>query len=481
MYLIMVHLDLFLSDLIDKDYFPSNSVNGFRNIISDEIREHAVGNGCFISVNRVYVTGVLNQRFLVSVQGVPNAEMGCIDGPVIISCDRSDSRGGYSYLDTKEETFLFPDSNFHKFTIRHDTIFKVNIIPWCDDDLRLEDRSEIIVHLSLRFKSEMDHIKKSFFLPLTSTDNGDFHSAYLGGSGFHLTDKEYIGVSSVRIPPIRNIRPPFNRFKIKLKDSDRMSTKQMELAESLIGFKFQKSMELDSNREDTVSLRVPDDHRVVAVEMRPGNYTTTEALYKEFHRSIHEAFDTTFGKSLWVFDDSKPVLWIVLGRQMDEWMEVEDGSDGVCLYNNTAHPMEFLMEPLLAKVMGLHKELYLESRIENIMEGRFKEWPHDEDQWYIRGDKCEPFSSLPTFIAITSPMACRSFVGQSVHQMLTMFTVRNGDVMDEGGLNVNFPVPKFVSTTSGFHGFVKCALEDPFSGKIFFESSDELQLSFYIK
>ena len=485
----MVKFDIFLGPLIHKEAFPLNSANDFKNLIPEELRDRiSNATSTQIAVNRVYSYNLNAPRFLINLKGCSLSEIGGGERGSLVSCQRTFSEGSYTNRE-EEEVYHFSPPHFIEVKLRHHSIFHVNLSSWHGEELT-ETGAVIIIHATIKLEeNKMDDLKKSYFLTLTRDKECQFNSEYLN-QPINLASENEVGVSSLILPRIPNIRPPFNYIDVVFHEYAREGENQEQFQNYMntkaeyrneIGRLLKSEPQVLQMSGEEKDMLVPKyvahdpfvklGNYTKRVILNVGNYNTVDDLVRLLNSSFQETFKDPWW---WSMPESHTKI-----RKLGNNFHFREIGEKIIMENRSDLTVDMLMKEKLAKILGFPIFLSLDSGIDEMLEER-KAIEKDELPSFIIGQEPNPKYGLPKFIAGCSPIASHSFIGSQMHKILCLFLLPQED--KEGGYSIMFQNVKFINANPGIFNNMELVFYDPFEGPIDFgEKECKTFISFFLK
>ena len=491
----MVQLDIFLGSNLDKEAFTTNSANNFKNLIPENLQERISNSrNTHFAVNRVYSYGLSVPRFLINLRGCLQSEIGGGERGSLVSCQKTFSQGSFTHRE-EEEVYRFSPPQFHQVNLRHHSIFAVNLSGWHGEELVVETDAVIIIHATLKFEeNKMADLKKAYFLTLKNDKGCQFNSQYLN-QPINLASGDEVGVSTLTLPKIPNIRPPFNYIDVVFNPhiAEGATAEQKNKHRiALANYRENVGKTIGKQSVPWYSVRAPDstptEDYTKRVHLKLGHYKTLSDLVDMLNSAFAEAFIDPWW---WSIPNVNQVL--DLKGQLYGGIVAEEKTLGsnftfsqiegcIVVENRSDLTAKMFMKEKLAKILGLPIILTLDSAIDNILENREEIQDDGQASRWLSRTKAEPQYGLPKFVAACSPIASHSFIGNQMHKILCLFLLPEEDKGEEGGYSIMIQHLKFINTNPGIFNNMELVFYDAFEGPIDFgEKESKTFISFFVK
>lgn len=218
----MKEFEVILSSDIDKEYFKENTVKKFKNFMGGGLAINE-GIASFVSLRKIVVKGVKEERFLVNLEGLPLRTVSVNSGdlPVLACCAKPDA------VNEDQRIYSYPFEEYTPFSLGRASEWCVSIIPWgCESVQYYEEHASCVIHLNIRVGLEvgMDFVHESAYLRMEYNAGCKCYVANLP-KPLIIKNGDSVGVRSCVGGGLLNVVDGSNTIKISL-DNERMKKSQ---------------------------------------------------------------------------------------------------------------------------------------------------------------------------------------------------------------------------------------------------------------
>ena len=467
-YIMSQHHDVFIASNIDKKFFPNNTPTLFKNLLSETLQNRIrLSQTCHVAIQRIYTYKLNTDKFLVGLKGVDQSELGCTENSAVVSCHKSFSEGTFSSRENNENSYGFSPPQFHVINLNHQSVFSIEITDWHGKVIGFDENSIVILHITLKLNSTMSHIQKSFFLTLENNDPYQFKSEHLNNA-MRLTNEDKVGIASIILPAIPNIRNPYNKIEFQFLKWEKED--EMHYRESIYYRKYYAGGAwFLRGRWGTEYSHKYDGADLVTIILPALHYKTSQEIVNALNTCVS---DTFINSDRFKLNKNREVIFFSLSEKNE-----------IKITNNTDLAIQVSMHENLSKILELNKKILLDSAIDNLLEDTIggQRIHNDQIPSEILGKSIQDLNCFsPKFLAVCSPIVTESYIGSDLHQILDLFLLPKEE--DDQTYCLTFPHVKFTSCSPGIFNRFQCVLFDPFTGPIDFgENKVNISISFFLK